>query len=117
MAAAPDSSLVYLADGAAGLRIVDVSKPDSPFEVGSWQTPGVAVEVAISGTLAFVAGREEGLHIVDVSNPAQPQLVTTYDTPGLVWGVAVEGAWVYLADGPSGLALAPQPCATAPSSR
>ncbi|MGB3216933.1 MAG: hypothetical protein WBD79_05990, partial [Anaerolineae bacterium] len=105
VAAAPDSPLVYLADGAAGLRIVDVSKPDSPFEVGSWQTPVVAVEVAISGTLAFVAGREEGLHIVDVSNPAQPQLVTTYDTPGLVWGVAVEGAWVYLADGPAGVRL------------
>ncbi|MFZ1465988.1 MAG: hypothetical protein WAV60_18235, partial [Anaerolineae bacterium] len=98
-------NLVYLADGAAGLRIVDVSKPDSPFEVGSWQSPGVAVEVAVSGTLAYVAGREEGLHIVDVSNPAQPQLVATYDTPGLVWGVAVDGTSVYLADGPAGVRL------------
>ncbi len=96
-------NLIYLADGVAGLRIVDVSKPDSPFEAGSWQTPGVAVEVAVSGTLAFVAGREEGLHIVDVHDPARPQLVATYDTPGLVWGVAVEGAWVYLADGPAGV--------------
>ncbi|MFZ1239940.1 MAG: hypothetical protein WAV66_11410, partial [Anaerolineae bacterium] len=98
-------NLVYLADGAAGLRIVDVSKPDSPFEVGSWQSPGVAVEVAVSGTLAYVAGREEGLHIVDVSNPAQPQLVATYDTPGLVWSVAVDGTSVYLADGPAGVRL------------
>ncbi len=105
VAAAPDSSLVYLADGAAGLRIVDVSKPDSPFEAGSWQTPSVAVEVAISGTLAFVAGREEGLHIVDVHDPARPRLVATYDTPGLVWGVAVEGGWVYLADGPAGVRM------------
>ncbi|MBK9232034.1 MAG: hypothetical protein IPO15_14590 [Anaerolineae bacterium] len=65
--------------------------------------PGVAVEVAISGTLAFVASREEGLHIVDVSNPAQPQpddLRHAGPGVGRPWR-----AWVYLADGPAGVRL------------
>ncbi len=64
-----------------GLRVVDVSNPAQPREVGFYDTPGWAEGVAVSGAYAYVADGD-GLRVVDVSNPAQPREVGFYDTPG-----------------------------------
>jgi hypothetical protein len=39
----------------AGLRVIDVSNPSSPREVGFYDTPGNARGVAVSGSYAYVA--------------------------------------------------------------
>jgi hypothetical protein len=38
------------------LRVVDVSDPTAPVEVGSYNTPGEARGVAVVGQYAYVAG-------------------------------------------------------------
>jgi hypothetical protein len=45
----------FLADGGAGLRVVDVSDPTEPREVGFYDTPGSACGVAVSGNNAYLA--------------------------------------------------------------
>ncbi|UCH35434.1 MAG: hypothetical protein JSV65_03545, partial [Armatimonadota bacterium] len=61
----PDSNLVsdiavsgayaYVVTGGAGLRIVDVSDPTHPKEVAFWDTPGGALDVAVSDGRVYVA--------------------------------------------------------------
>ena len=95
---------VYVADGpSGGLRVVDVSDPNSPTEVGSYDTPGWANDVAVAGTIVYVADWNSGLRVVDVSNPTSPTEVGSYDTPGNAQGVAVAGTTAYIADGYGGL--------------
>jgi hypothetical protein len=48
---AVSGSYAYVADGDAGLRVIDVSNPSSPREVGAYDTPGDAWGVAVSGTM------------------------------------------------------------------
>ena len=70
-----------------------------------WNDLTDAMPVAADGDAAFLAS---GTTVAAMKGwPTECRLVARTAT-GLV---------VYLADGPSGLALAPQPCATAPSSR
>jgi hypothetical protein len=45
----------YIADGASGLRIHDVTDPADPQEVGFVDTPGFVQGVVISGTYAYIA--------------------------------------------------------------
>ncbi|RJP23130.1 MAG: hypothetical protein C4520_06870, partial [Candidatus Abyssobacteria bacterium SURF_5] len=52
---AVSGSYAYIADGAVGLRIVDVTDPTSPFVAGSIDTPGYAQSVAVSGSYAYIA--------------------------------------------------------------
>jgi hypothetical protein len=81
-----------VADGEAGLQVIDVSNPADPQRVGGYDTSGEARGVAVSGNYAYVAARsgvhapmgDAGLQVIDVSNPADPQRVGGYDT---------EGAW------------------------
>jgi len=48
-------STAYVADGATGLQIIDVSNSASPTLLGSYDTPGTAYSVVISGSTAYVA--------------------------------------------------------------
>ncbi len=92
------SGYAYVADFDSGLRVVDVSDPTQPVEVGFHQTPGHAYGVAVAGVMTYVADGETGLRVVDVSDPTQPVGVGSYDTPGFAYGVAVAGGYAYVAD-------------------
>jgi hypothetical protein len=104
----------YVADGAAGLRIVDITDPANPTLLGTYNTPGTALGVALSGTTAYVADDGAGLQIIDVANAAAPVLRGTYNTPGQAYGVAVWGTVAYVADAGAGLQLIDVAIAAAP---
>jgi uncharacterized repeat protein (TIGR01451 family) len=87
-----------------GLRVVDVSTPANPTEVGYLTTRRVLpMDVAVSGSTVYVADWSRGLRVVDVSTPANPTEVGFYDTPGDAWDVAVSGSMAYVADRSRGL--------------
>ena len=100
----------YVADGASGLQVVDITNPASPTIVGSVDTPGYAFGVAVVGNHAYVADYYSGLQVVDISNPASPAIVGSVDTPGEAQGVAVAGTHAYVADYFSGLQILPAQC-------
>ena len=108
-------TVAYLADGASGLRIVNVASPASPASLGSFDTSGNANDVAISGTVAYVADGVSGLQIINVVNPASPALLGTFNTSGDAKGVTVSGTVAYVADGASGLQIINVSNAASPS--
>lgn len=70
-----------LADGPAGLKIIDVGDPYNPVLEGRIDTGGDAIGVStikIEGKMyAMVADNEEGLQIIDVSDPKNPVLASS----------------------------------------
>jgi len=90
----------YVADGEdGGLRVVDVSDPANPTEVGFYDTPGYAYGVAVAGGYAYVAdGEDGGLRVVDVSDPTNPAEVGFCDTleNDSARDVAVVGEYAYV---------------------
>ena len=77
----------------------------NPTFKGSYDTPGFAHEVALSGNYAYVADWDSGLQIIDVSDPSNPTFKGSYDTPLLAYGVALSGNYAYVADEDSGLRI------------
>ncbi len=76
----------------------------APILASSYDTPGYAWDVFVSGNYAYVAdGYYNGLQVINVSNAASPTLAGTYDTPGWAQGVFVSGSYAYVADKNSGL--------------
>jgi hypothetical protein len=93
----------FVAAGAAGLQVVDVSDPYLPQIAGAIDTPGNANDVKIMGNLAYLAdGAVGGLQIFDVSTPMTPVLLGSVNTPGSAEDVVVYGSLAYVADGAVG---------------
>ncbi|MEE8366985.1 MAG: hypothetical protein V3S30_01585, partial [Thermoanaerobaculia bacterium] len=95
--------LAYLAEDD-GLRIIDVSDPAAPLELGALVVDGNdrVFDVEVVDGLAYLATgeccvREPGLRIIDVSDPAAPLELGALETPGTVLGVEVMDGLAYLA--------------------
>ena len=82
---------------SGGLQIINVSIR-KPLLAGTYNTPGVAIDAAISGTYAYVADYGAGVRVLDISNPFMPSEAGYFDTDGGVYGVAVSGGYAFLAD-------------------
>jgi hypothetical protein len=69
-----DGDIVYVADGASGLHVLDIANPDSPLLAHTY-TASLALGVAIAGERVFVADEAYGLTIVGVVDQARPKCV------------------------------------------
>jgi len=85
------------------LRVIDVTNPSAPVEVGFYDTAWLAYRVAVAGTKAYVADANDGLRVIDVANPSAPTEVGFYDTPGTAEEAIVSGRYAYIADYDGGL--------------
>jgi hypothetical protein len=71
-------SHAFVADGASGVRVLDVSGA-APAVVATFDTPGSAVGVAVVGTTLAVADSTAALFL-DIGTPTSPTLVATLAT-------------------------------------
>lgn len=84
----------YVAEGDAGLQIIDVSDPLSPTLHGTIKLGiGAAQAVDVVGNLAYVGSA--GLQIIDVSNPVSPTLLGSL-TGAATPDVQVAGNFAYV---------------------
>ena len=110
-----------------GVRILDLSNPAAPVELGRYQTAGSrafpppdlgiysAGRTVVKGSLAYTAWNADGLRVLDISNPAAPREVASFvppDTPdphgflpakARVVGVETVAGHVVVSDENSGL--------------
>jgi hypothetical protein len=83
-----------LAGCQGNLRIVDISKPKIPHEIGVYEVPGSVQEVALNNNFAYLNVRSgeytHTLQILDVSRPTTPVEVGNYaDQDGGIGPIAV----------------------------
>jgi len=93
---------VYIANELAGLRIIDISEPSNPHEVGFWDPETLYVEVygcRVRNHYAYITDFLYGLRIIDVSEPTMPYEIGSYDTYGVANDVFVNGDYAYIAEG------------------
>ncbi len=101
---AGSGDVLYAGDGAI-VRVIDVSTPSLPTEVGNVTITGLVSSLALSGNRLCVAGYEDGLRIVDVSNPAAPAEVGSQATSAVATAVAAEGNYAYVGTSGDGLRI------------
>lgn len=86
-AVAVSGDYAFVAAGATGLQIVDMSDPSNPSIVSSVDTPGTASDVEVWNDIALVADGANGLVLIDVVSPLAPMLLGRAVTSGEAWAV------------------------------
>ncbi|MCB9854702.1 MAG: hypothetical protein H6818_03370 [Phycisphaerales bacterium] len=100
-----DYSRLYVADGSAGLRILNVSDPGAPTELGAFTGVADAFDVYYSNSKVYVTDQNAGLRIIDVTSPTAPALLGAINTGGSAFGVKVQGTTAFVAAGFNGIQL------------
>ena len=93
----------YVADDWEGVRVIDISDPENPFEVSSCDL-GLAWDICVSGDYAFIASIIF-VFIMDISNPEDPYVVGSYVPQGWTFGITATEDYAYVADYDRGLCI------------
>lgn len=91
MAMLPVGSLLYVAQGLAGVEILDLSTPSNPRSRGRFDTPGYASSLARAGSLLLVGDGQKGGFLVDIEQPAAPRPVGSMPLPSRAVQTLVAG--------------------------
>jgi hypothetical protein len=103
-----EGNFLFVADGPAGLTVVDVTDRTNPHVVKTVSTGGNALDVAVFGAFAFIANGNNGMAVVDITNERNPKAVTTFNPAGAIndaRGIDYADNRAYLADGANGLRI------------
>ena len=90
----------YVADHDGSLRVIDISDPANPSEVGFCGIYGPH-DVFVSENYAYLADAQAGLRVMDISDPTNPYVEGTYNTNYYAVGVYVSGSYAYVTDNDS----------------
>jgi hypothetical protein len=100
--------LAYVSIGAWGqtsqvpsVRILDLSDPAAPVEIGFFDIPYVTRDVEVVGGLAFITQPFGFVRIIDVSDPTLPVEIGAFSGQCHAADVEVVGNYAYLADQPT----------------
>ena len=91
---------IYVASGASGVRIFDISNPENAHLARTIKTT-YAYAVAIAEPYLYVADGDGGTRVVDLRKPAGAEIVATL--PALALGVALSGTHLFTANGAEGV--------------
>ena len=93
-----DDTILYVADGTAGLTIINISNPSQPEQLATLPTTGSARDLEKNGGLLFVAVGAAGVDMIDVSDPSNPFFIDNYNTTGFASRVAINDSLVAVSD-------------------
>jgi len=82
--------MLLVANGARGIKVVDVSDKAALKLVASLELPGAAVSLAADGTRLYVAMGVMGIGVVDVATMSSPALLKTIETNGYAREVVLD---------------------------
>lgn len=91
----------YLAAAGQGVRVLDVSDPVAPRELGAFPSAVASTDLHLAGNRLFVA-TARGMDILDVTDPAAIRVVGQF-RGGIATGIDVQGNHAFLATGGPGV--------------
>ena len=89
-------SLAYVANGRAGLQIVNVTHPASPKRAGGFYGHGKAQALALYAGYVYMAAAGSGIMIFDVSNPKVPIPIATTPVRGGAADITIAPPYAYV---------------------
>ncbi|MBT3217060.1 MAG: hypothetical protein HOF55_07220 [Candidatus Marinimicrobia bacterium] len=94
----PFGNILFIADGATGIRSVDISNPSNPIPVNMISASGSVKDLTISENRLFAAVGASGVDMFNISNPATPLFLSNYNTSGYASRVAANDSLVAVSD-------------------
>ena len=83
------------------MQVYDVSSPESPSRIATFETPGRATRVSVDGGYAYVADSDSGVRVVALTDPSVPESAGMFSTPRPARDVSADGDLVLVVVGDS----------------
>jgi hypothetical protein len=93
----------YVATSQSGIQVVNISDPENPAIVHTFNTSGRAFAITVAGQTGYVADNLFGITVLDLTDPTDINALGVIDTPGEAQRIVLKGDFACVADGEAGL--------------
>ncbi len=80
----------YIVSGSDGLRLLDISSPADPQELGCYDTPGNCRSIVTAGNYAYTEHYSAGLRVIDIADPSNPFETTSLQLDHSLWKLILQ---------------------------
>ncbi|MBI4650685.1 hypothetical protein HY745_05255 [Candidatus Desantisbacteria bacterium] len=101
------NNFLYVADGEGGFLIFDISNPENPALIGSFDLKVNLFNIFVDSNAeyAYITAGKKGLYIFDVKFPNNPFPLSSFKTSDNANGVFVKDNLAFIAGGKEGLSI------------
>ena len=89
-------NVAYISCGWAGLFIFDITDPQNPVLIETFETPDWIIGIDLSDQVLYVTLGNSGLLSFDISDPMHPLLLDRLNLPGFATRLSVSGDLCYV---------------------
>ncbi len=100
-----NGNIAFLSSKTAGVHALDISNPNNPIFLSTFNSDGSALNVKIIDTLAYLADMTGGINILSVNNPTNMRLISKITVPGQSLWLDIYNNTLYLANGNYGIRI------------
>ena len=100
-----EGDYAFVASQGFGLRVVDISDPELPREVGSYDPSGSCFALDLVDEYVYLADNDSGLTVIDVSDPESPVPIGTFGNHMQTYDVSVHGDYACMVGSYDSLAI------------
>lgn len=101
--------VLYIADGASGVMVADISDLEDPQIIGAVNLPGISKSLSVEADRLVVAGQEGGVTTLDITHPESPEVIGRQALAEVSRGLVVSGGKIYVARYELGVSVLPIP--------
>ena len=103
-----ENNLLYIADGANGLTVLDISDIQHPHKIGSYKANKLVINKLVLSSdkkTIYMTDIYKRLYIIDVSNPKSPKLIKNLEFEGYIANLALstDNRTLYIANAEKGM--------------
>lgn len=102
---AGNANYIYTSDSSFGVSIIDITTPETPEVISTFQVDGLALSTKQKDNNLFVASEWNGVNIIDISDPVTPVLAGHYYSQGYIYNVDFYNDTLVTASGTAGIEL------------
>jgi hypothetical protein len=98
------NEIAYVADGANGLSILNISNINNRTILGQFEIEGPAENIIVMNDRIYLTA-DNFLYLIDSSDLSNPEEISHYNTTGIISDIDVKNEIVYLTDDEQGLTI------------
>jgi|GEM_PF-2187237 len=95
---------LYIPAGTEGMRIVDISEPTQPQEVGCWERP-VVNALKVKGNNVYLLDNMTGIEVLDISEPTRPEEISAFPIRSNLHHIEIAGNFAFVSADTAGLVI------------
>ena len=101
----PEKDILYIADGKAGIFILDTTQEEEIKILRRYKTKNPALSIYVEGDILYIGEKDGTLEVISLDDPKKIETIATLKLRNSIWKIKRKDNYLFLALGTGGIGI------------